>query len=169
MMKPQNKATGFTIIELMVALTIAAIMMAFALPAFNDFTAQRQMAANANSVIGAINYARSEAARLGATVTVQSADASTATNEWGLGFCVQVGDPGNCNDPLRRFDINGDVTLDALAGLNGVDSMSFNSRGLFLGDAGAIQLCGQDTDDDPGRTININAIGRANIVDLTCF
>ena len=37
---------GFTLIELMVALTIASVMMAFAIPAFNDFTEQRRMAAN---------------------------------------------------------------------------------------------------------------------------
>ena len=170
MKAPGNQAKGFTIIELMVALTIAATMMAFAIPAFNDFTTQRRMAANVNAMIGAINYARSEAARLGATVTVQSMDASEAANEWGEGFCIQVGDPGHCNDALRRFQIEGDVTLNALGGLNGVDSMSFNSRGLLQGGLlGSMQLCGQDTDDDPGRTININAIGRANIVDLTCF
>ena len=42
----KRAARGFTIIELMVALTIAAVMMSFALPAFNDFTTQRRMAAN---------------------------------------------------------------------------------------------------------------------------
>ncbi len=170
MKAPRKQAKGFTIIELMVALTIAATMMAFAIPAFNDFTTQRQMAANVNSMIGAINFARSEAARLGGTVTVQSADASSAGNEWGEGFCIQVGDPGNCANPLRDFTIEGEVTFNALGGLNGIDSLSFNSRGLMIGGmVGSIQLCGQDTDDDPGRTININAIGRANIVDLTCF
>ena len=146
--------------------------MAFAIPAFNDFTTQRRMAANVNSMIGAINYARSEAARLGATVTVQSQDASESDDEWGQGFCIQVGDPGHCNDPLKNFTLEGEVTLNGIGGLNGTDSMSFNSRGLLLNGAalaGSMQLCGEDTDDDPGRTINVNAIGRANIVELTCF
>lgn len=165
-----RQQTGFTIIELMVALTIAAVMMAFALPAFNDFTSQRRMAANVNLLVTAIGYARSEATRLGARVTVQAIDASDGDNEWGPGFCVTVDDPGNCDDPLRTFALEIGSTLDGIDAYNNEDGFTFNSRGLLVGAAaGNLQLCGEDADDDPGRTINMNALGRTNVVDLTCF
>ena len=167
---PAKTQRGFTIIELMVALTIAAVMLAFAIPAFNDFTVQRRMAANANLMIGAIAYARSEATRLGTDVTIQSFDASDGDNEWGPGFCVTQNDPGNCAAPLRVFDVEGQVTYDGTNILNNVDAFTFNSRGLLQGNLqGVLQLCGQDADDDPGRSININALGRANITQLVCF
>ena len=166
----RSKVAGFTLIELMIALTIAGIMMAYALPAFNDFTAQRRMTANVNSMIAAINYARSEATRLGGTVTVQAIDAGDPNDEWGPGFCVTPADPGNCAASLQTFDMGGTITFDAQGDLHTEDSMSFNSRGLLQGGLlGTMQLCGVDAGDDPGRTINISAIGRASILNLVCF
>jgi type IV fimbrial biogenesis protein FimT len=162
----RSKVFGFTLIELMVALSIAAIMMVFALPAFNDFTAQRRMTANVNSMIAAINYARSEATRLGGVVTVQASNGGAAGNEWGPGFCVTPADPGDCAASIQTFDMGGTITFDSQGGQ---DSMSFNSRGLLLGTADTIELCGADADDDPGRSIDISAIGRASIQTLVCF
>ena len=94
---------GFTVVELLVAMTIASVMMAFAIPAFNDFTQQRRMAANVNQLIGAIGYARSEATRFGGIVTLQAEDADDNDNEWGPGFCVTPGDPGDCAAALRKL------------------------------------------------------------------
>ena len=157
-------------IELLAAMAIAAVMMMFAFPAFNDFIDQRRMTTNANALISAINFARNEATRRGAEVTLQTQDAADSDNEWGLGFCVTEGDPGNCDDPLQIFTIDGSVTVDALGALDNEDAMSFNSRGMLQdGLQGQIQVCGEDAADDPGRVININAIGRASILDLVCF
>ena len=161
---------GFSVIELLVAMTIAAVLMMFAFPAFNDFTDQRRMTTNANAFISAINYARNEATRRGGEVTLQSVDADDSDNEWGLGFCVNAGDPGNCDTPLQIFTIDGSITLDGLGLLNNEEALSFNSRGMLQdGLQGQIQLCGEDADDDPGRVINISAIGRASVLELTCY
>jgi type IV fimbrial biogenesis protein FimT len=166
---PTNER-GFTLIELMVALSIAAVMMMYAIPSFRVFTEQREMASNVNSMVGAINYARSEAVRLGSTVSVQAIDGADADDEWGQGFCVTVGNPGDCDDPLRRFDLEGTPTFDAIDGLNDEDSMSFDSRGLIRGGLlGAVQLCATDAETDPGRVVNVNAIGRASVTDLVCY
>ncbi len=170
MNRKRNSQTGFTIIELMVALVIASIMMVFALPAFNDFVQQRRMAANVNLLVAGITYARSEATRLGATVTLQTLDSTDNDNEWGPGFCVTAGDPGNCNAALRTFTLEGTGTFDGMGGFQNGDALSFNSRGLLQGGvAGFMELCGEDADDDPGRVVNINAIGRPSVVPMTCF
>lgn len=165
-----SKSAGFTIIELLVSLTIAAVMMVFALPAFNDFTVQRQMTANVNQFISAISYARSEATRFGADVSLQRADLADDGNEWGPGYCVTLGDPGNCNTPLRNFALEGTGTLNALGVLHDEPAMTFNSRGLIQDDlSGTVALCGVDADDDPGRLVTINALGRANVTRSVCF
>ena len=169
-MRTSKYARGFTVVELLVAMTIASVMMAFAIPAFNDFTQQRRMAANVNQLIGAIGYARSEATRFGGIVTLQAEDDSDNDNEWGPGFCVTPGDPGDCAASLRSFQLDGDVTLNGIDGLQGEDGLSFNSRGMLTGGlTGTIELCGQDADDDPGRQVIINAVGRATILELVCF
>ena len=77
-----SRTFGFTLIELLVTLTIAGVMLGFAVPAFNDFVQQRRMAANGNLMISAVNYARSEAARRGVQVTIQAQDASDSADEW---------------------------------------------------------------------------------------
>ena len=154
----------------MVALSIAAVMMVYAIPAFRDFTVQREMAANVNGLIGAINYARSEAVRLGGTVSVQAQNAADGDNEWGPGFCVTVGDPGDCNNPLKVFAVDGNATFDAIDGLNDEETLSFNSRGMLRGGLlGSVELCGVDADEDPGRVVTINAVGRATVNNLVCF
>lgn len=164
---PRNR--GFTLIELMVALSIAAVMMVYAIPSFRDFTVQREMASNVNALVAAINYARSEAVRLGGTVSVQAQNAADANNEWGPGFCVTVV-PGDCNTPLKVFAIAGGPTFDAIDGLNNQATLSFDSRGMIRnGLFGAVELCGADDDEDPGRIVNVNAIGRASVAELDCF
>ena len=165
------RQSGFTLTELIVALAVAAVMKVYAIPAFNDFTVQRRIASDANSVISAVNYARSEAARLGGQVTVQAVNGGAGGNEWGPGFCVTVGDPGNCNAPLLNLQVSGASTINALgASLNGEDAWSFNSRGMIEGGLqGTVRVCGADITEDPGRVITINAVGRASIEEIACF
>ncbi|MEM7079300.1 MAG: GspH/FimT family pseudopilin [Pseudomonadota bacterium] len=162
---------GFSIVELMVVMTIASVLLLYAMPAFNDFTTQRRMAANANAMVAAINLTRSEASLLGGTVSLQANAANAANDEWGDGFCVTQGSPGNCNNPLRVFPLEGqNFTFNALGGLNEEYALSYNSRGMILNNlAGVVLLCGQDADDDPGRTIDISAIGRASVRETNCF
>ena len=141
---------GLTVIELLVAMAIAAVLLTYAIPAFNDFSDQRRMASSTNMFIAGVNYARSEAARLGTTVTLQTVDAASGANEWGPGFCVTANDPGNCDNPLNTFEPDTLLTLDGVDGLDGLDRLSFDSRGMLIGDIdGAIEVCGGDEDTDP--------------------
>jgi type IV fimbrial biogenesis protein FimT len=167
----RSASSGFTIVELMVSLAVAAILIGFALPAFNDFIAQRTMTARANDFVLAISYARSEAARLNGAVSVQAVNPE-ADNEWGGGYCVVAGNPGNCDDPvLRRFDPMDDATLDGVGGLGGRTTLTFNARGVLTPGAGpdaAVNLCSTDPGVDPGREINVSFIGRTDVEELVC-
>ena len=169
-MTNRPKRHGFTVVELMVTLAIAAVLMGYALPAFNGFVAQRTVSAKVNDFVIAINYARSEAAKLGGTVSVQTVDESDGDNEWGPGYCVVVGNPGNCDGVvLRRFSASANMTLDATDGFDNLGTLSFNSRGLLTpGAIGTLQLCSDDVDNDPGRLIGISLIGRTTTSDLVC-
>jgi type IV fimbrial biogenesis protein FimT len=165
--KPQT--AGFTIVELMVAMAIGAILLGMALPAFNTFIEQRTMTARVNDLIVAFSLARSEAVNRGGLVSVQAMDASANGDEWGPGYCVTAGTPGNCGASLRDFLPADGETLNATGGLDGVGTLSFNGRGLMtLGAQGTIEICSTDVTVDPGREVDVNLIGRASSIDLVC-
>lgn len=64
------KVAGLTLIELLVALLIAALLLRLALPAFHDLTAASSSAAALNQLIGSVNLARSSAVTHHAAVTL---------------------------------------------------------------------------------------------------
>jgi type IV fimbrial biogenesis protein FimT len=167
---PIPRSRGFTLIELMVTLAVAAVLIGLAVPAFNDLVRQRAMVSRINDLVLAVSYARSEAVRRGALVSVQAVDDGDDDNEWGAGYCVVVGDPGNCDEPvLRSFAAIDDATLDGVAGLDGIGTISFNGRGIpTIAAAGAIELCSTDETVNPGRILNLTRTGRADANELEC-
>jgi type IV fimbrial biogenesis protein FimT len=98
-MRSATRQAGFTLIELLVTLTIAAILLAVGVPAFNSSIASARASDGANSLLAALEVARSEAVRRGVTVSVcrvssasPTACGGTATgfnnNDWAMGWIV---------------------------------------------------------------------------------
>ncbi len=84
---------GFTLIELMVTLTVAGILLAIAVPAFNNFVLNDRDAGQVNSLIASLNYARSEAIKRGSPTGIKvcpSTDGATCNNgtDWATGWIV---------------------------------------------------------------------------------
>ena len=164
-MTTSSSTGGFTIVELMVTLAVAAILMGFAVPAFNDFVRQRTMSSRINDFVLAVNYARSEAVRRGEEVRVWALGGD-GDNEWGEGYqVVTVNDP----EVLREFAAFDDATLDASGALDGRFSLTFNSRGLLIPQgAGAVALCSTVAGVDPGRVVNFSPLGRPDVEEQPC-
>lgn len=69
---PHARFGGFTLIELMVTLTVLAILLSIAAPSFSNLMAANRMSTQTNEFITALNLARSEAVRRGQPVAVRS-------------------------------------------------------------------------------------------------
>lgn len=65
-------ARGFTLIELMVTLAVAAILLAIATPSFTSIINSNRLAGAANEMVAVLQTARMEAVRLNRTVDVCS-------------------------------------------------------------------------------------------------
>jgi type IV fimbrial biogenesis protein FimT len=151
--------SGFTLIELLVTLAIVGIALGSAVPSFNAMIARNKLITQSNDVLVAINMARSEALKAGGTVSLQAVDGSDSANEFGAGFCIVVGTPGNCGTSIRTFPALDGATLDSL---DDVTALQFNSMG-GLKSMGSdsfrdLSLCNNNGN---GRRIRITLIGRS--------
>jgi|HigsolmetaAR201D_1030396.scaffolds.fasta_scaffold04537_7 prepilin-type N-terminal cleavage/methylation domain len=96
----ERAQTGVTLIELMVALMVLAILLGVAVPSFAEFTRSNRATAAQNDLVTAFNLARSEALRTSAPVSVcPSADGASCggVNDWASGWIVftdATGAPG---------------------------------------------------------------------------
>lgn len=65
-----NKNPGFTLIELMITLVVAAILLAWGVPSFQRFMERTTLTSETNTWVGVVNHARNEAITRGERVTV---------------------------------------------------------------------------------------------------
>ena len=93
-MADQTSSTRFTrafsLIELLVALAVAAVVAGMAYPAFNDLIARVHATSRVNDLVGIIRFARHAAIDGGRWVTLCPATDEICTNrdEWQSGIMV---------------------------------------------------------------------------------
>ncbi len=146
---------GVTLIELIVALAVIAVLVGFALPGFNSLLQRQNVTDAANGMVRAVSLARSEATSRGGNVELRAIDAADSNNEWGPGF--RVLDPADA--VIYQFDpVATGLSFD---GPDGVSAITFNGRGLP--DANLIvDLCSAGF----GVRVSMSAIGRPSTSDL---
>ena len=161
-----RSAGGFTLVELMVVLSIAAILLTVAVPGFQSFILNGRRTTLANDLVLALAYAKSEAVKRGVRVTVCSRqdDATCAgSTTWDSGWLVFVDNDGD--GVVDGADTPPDVVLQVYPPLpNGitlraavVQGVTFRSTG-FSANLDTLRLC------DPrgtteGRSIVISSPG----------
>lgn len=115
-------------VELLVTFAIAAILVALAAPAMTSFLAEQAAAGNADELAAAFRFARSEAIKRSASVTVcASSDGQTCGNDWAAGWIVTAG------GTVLRVQ-NGLAAMSSLTA--DVDTVTFASNGLVSENGG---------------------------------
>lgn len=169
-----RKCRGVTVIELLVTLTVMAILAAVAVPSFVDFVRQNRVSGAANEFVAALGLARSEAIRRAGTVTLcKSSDQAQCTTAGDWSQFVLVFVDGGVQGTLD----GGDAIVRVLASQgNGVaiDSAEFSnwisytplgfSRGNGGATSGTFTACGAPY----ARSVTINNTGRVSIAQTTC-
>jgi len=91
-----NADKGFTLVELLVTISVAMILLAIAVPRFREMLAGYQLNTQANEFISSANFAKSEAIRQSRRVTLCPSVNGTdcAAVNWEQGWIVFL-DPDN--------------------------------------------------------------------------
>jgi type IV fimbrial biogenesis protein FimT len=123
----KRKNGGFTLMELMVVLTIAAIIIGIGAPSFNRFRLNARLTNSANDLLASLSNARTEAIKSQIIVSMcasanPNSAAATCTNGSNVGWIAFRDPDGNCSRTAASEPI---VT-------SGAFDHTFNSRPLFV-------------------------------------
>lgn len=84
---------GFTIAELTVVVALMAIIMGFAIPGLSDLIGGQKVKSASFDLITSAMYARNEAGKRGATVSIKAVSSDNLASGW----CVIFGTAASCN------------------------------------------------------------------------
>lgn len=110
--------SGFTMIELMTVMIIAAILLVIAAPAFNDMLERRRLEGQANELVIDLAYAKSEAVQRNSNVMLRTHPTGTgcytiAVWTTGVGDCNCSATPRCTGGPteLKTVTLSNNVTV----------------------------------------------------------
>lgn len=165
---------GFSLIELMVAVAIAAILLGIAVPSFNNMLADNRLATQTNDVIGAVLFARSEAIRRNQTITFCRTDSAAANTcaagaNWTDWIVTNNPAAGVATTTLRRGSFARSGEAMRISSTLAASRLAFQPTGLanVAGGANTIRVCTTSSTTDNVRQIEIGLSGRASTQTLT--
>lgn len=161
---------GFTVMELMVTLAIAAILLSVAAPNLSQFSQNSRLRARNFELLDSINVARSEAVKRGVQVVLcRSANGTSCggtANTWTTGWLVYVNATGTL-----AYEPPGDTLLRIGTGTSDGTAITTNSLGnQYLdyartgatneGGPAVFAIC-DSRGGAYGRSISVTQVGRA--------
>ena len=153
---PCRLSAGFTLMELLMGIAVFAILTTLAVPAFNQFILNNRLAGQANEMVAAFQFARSEAIKRGEQVQVcSSADGSTCGGGWNQGW-ITMADPAGSPEVLRVWQSPGSDF--AFTPANG--TVIFDRSGFISGAAQQLDLKLSGSTEGNDRRVLIERTGR---------
>ncbi|WP_218573173.1 GspH/FimT family pseudopilin [Pseudomonas sp. L-22-4S-12] len=151
---------GFTLVELMVALVVAAILLAVAVPAFDNFVVSSRLRTVANSLSASVQLAKSEAMKRNAAVTLcKSANGTSCVTSggWEQGWIVLSG-----STVLRRQQ----ALPSGYQVSSSTNALSFRPSGMGSTQA-TLTACRASPLGREERVVTVSATGRAMVEKTT--
>ena len=166
--------SGFTLIELMVTLAVAAIILSVGVPSFRAVIMDNRLVSQANQLVTSIKIARSAAVRYQRNATVCASanfDATvpscSASTDWSDGWIVWVDkDRDAATDANEVISVFGPIH-DASTLTSGAPAFTYDARGFGVTGAADMTLCDSRTA-ETGRLIRVNTVGRTNVQRQGC-
>ncbi|MCK0165004.1 GspH/FimT family pseudopilin [Marinobacter sp. S6332] len=159
--------SGFTLIELLVTIAVLAIMMALAAPSFVNMIENSRVTTQANTLLAAVNLARSEAVKQGTPFSIQNEPGGFVN-----GWCVIDGGLGvnDCDTGtiIKRFPALEGVSVSQ----GGVAGVTFDGRGYKIAPNAVVNIELEPPTCTSGsarmRRVSISMAGRATVTLEDC-
>lgn len=170
-----KREKGFSLLELMVTMAIAAIVLSVGVPSFRSVIMDNRLVTQANLFVTSINLARSAAVRYQRNATVcASANFDAAvpscavSTDWSNGWIVWVDkDRDTVTDAGEVLAVFEPMTESLSFSSSGTAGFTYNARGFSVVGGDALLLCDSRAA-ETGRIIRVNAVGRTNISRRGC-
>lgn len=166
-----HKQKGFTLIEMMTALGIAAVLMATAIPALRAFTTNSSQTSAVNDFISSMHLARNTAITTNARVTVcaSAAGANCQSVSWDNGWIIFVDQNSNQLVDGAETIIGTSAAVDGLTISSGDFSkfLMYRPNGRIMhsavkGDSGEFTVCDY-RGTDHAKVVIVGLSGRPQI------
>ena len=173
---------GVGLLELLVTIVVLVVLANLAIPNFWSFIQSNRVTGETNSLVTAVNYARSEAVKRGEIVSICPSDGSSGCGaEWSNGWLVYLnadesGSPGN-DDVLREWaPVASSLNLTTeTGGALAQSRLDFDDLGAVLVqnlDGFAFRWHMQPIECSEGqpyrRTIDVSNVGRVQVLNRDC-
>ena len=142
---------GFTLVELMVTIAVAAILLAIAMPSLESMSHNNALKSTTRDLVSTISTARSQSISTRTDVEVQP-----ASGGWADGWSIIYDAAALETD--QEFTTGTDVTVTREGGSG---AMTFLSRGGLQGGAATFSVCHAEL--DTGRTITVSFLGKVSV------
>ncbi|MBT8090455.1 MAG: GspH/FimT family pseudopilin [Gammaproteobacteria bacterium] len=170
-----SRERGFTLIELIVTLAVAAIILSVGVPSFRGVIMDNRLVSQANQFVTSVKMARSAAVRYQRPATVCSTanfDAAvptcSANNDWSDGWFVWVDkNRDTLTDANEVIAVFGPINDASTLSSGTVSSFTYDARGFATTSGGDLTLCDNRTA-EMGRLIKVNSVGRTNVKRAGC-
>lgn len=126
-----RRNNGFTLVELMVTIAVAAILLAIAVPSFQHAISSTNLGGASNDLLSSLKYARTEAVTRGSQVAV----AASSSGQWSDGWSVvaTATTTGGTDTVLRHHDaLNRSYQITIVP--QGTTEVAFKPQGSVAGD-----------------------------------
>ncbi len=162
--------SGFTLIELIITLTIIAILLGIVGPNMGTFVTSNRLTTQANEFIADLNLARSEAIKQASNVGVCASSTGTScTGNWQNGWIVFLDADASlgwtASDSVLR-------THESLSGNNTLGgtqtTIVFNKSGVLASAAAAGNYTLCNSQSGKSRVINVQTTGRPTLSEGSC-
>ena len=161
------RAAGFTLFELMVTVSVGAILLVVGVPTFTSFVQNNRAATHANELVTSFALARNEAIRRGVAIEIcSSADGATCSggNDWTIGWIVRTGGGQVLRAWPQRSGGAGLLSAD-------VSTVQYQPRGSATAAVlpTRFRVRPPQCTGDQGRDIRLNAAGRTVVTREACI
>lgn len=158
---------GVSLIEVLIVITIAAILLGVGIPSLQTYIASSRVVSSSQELFTALQYARSEALKRGQQVTLRH-NGTAGSRDWTSGWRMFVDVNGNgtqdAGDETLREGQALAAPLTIFGSANFADTIAFDTNGRLTSAGGTFVVCYGGNLVDAGqsrsRAVLVNGAGR---------